>query len=186
MVVEAGRPVGGARVDVQALARDMLTAHANPDALGHDKQRRLVDRYNAAVRQPSVPSSTEALRADLAGSDLGARMRAAAALQACGEPVDDATVQELLATYNGEVEAVVAARAALDPAAFPEVPAEVVEGLRAVQEAQRAPADPLEAAIGKFNDFVSNLRPPTIEWQLEALGVEPESVSTSNTGAREA
>jgi hypothetical protein len=113
-------------------------------------------------------------------------MLAAAELQQRGEPVDDATVSELIGSYNGEVEAMAAARAALDPAAYPEVPAEVVEGLRAVQETQQAPADPLEAAVGRLNDFVRAQKPPTPEETLASLGVDVESVSTSSTSAREA
>jgi hypothetical protein len=179
-LVTAAGSAGAERVDVAQLARDLVGADADPSSLDDAGRSSLVQRFNQAARQRPEPRTTEVLRADLAGSDLGVRMRAAAALQQRGE-LDDAAAADVVGAYNAEVQAMATARQNLDPAAYPEWPAEVVEGLREVQEAQRAPADPLEAATRRFNEFVRAQKPPTAEETLAALGVEPEpeSVTTS-------
>ena len=175
-VVDAGQS-HVERVDVQALGRDLVTADADPSALTHEQRDELLRRYNAAAVQRPERRTSEALRADLAGSDLGARMRAAVVLQDRGE-LDAATASEVVSAYNLEAEAVAAARAAHDPAAFPSELRPIVEGYREAYEALEAAErrDPADVAVGRFNDFVRQQRPPSLSQQLEALGVQPEQV----------
>lgn len=177
-VVEAARVPGAERVDMAQLIRDLLTAGANPDALSHDERDRLVDRYNKAareVRRP-VPRSLEVLRADLDSTDLGTRMRAADELAQRNE-IDDATVRQVVSEFNTAVREADAAKARLDPDAFPPEVRGIVEDMRAAVELMETPRDPVEAAVhkalGRYNDAVRSARPPALEEQLAALGIEP-------------
>jgi hypothetical protein len=185
-VVAAGTTQQAQRVDVQALTREMLAAQANPGALTDQQRADLADRYNASIRQGPERRTVSELRADLASTDLAARMQAAAALQQRGE-LDDATAGEIVDAYNAAVREHADARAALDPDAYPEELREVVEGLRQGREHLERPADPVEAGIAKFNQYVASLKPATVEQQLADLGVEveqePEAAQAELAGA---
>lgn len=104
------------RVDVQALARDMATAAADP-TLGDERAAELARRYNAAILQGPERRTTQALRGELASTDLATRMRAAAELQQRRE-LDDGVADEIVGAYNAEVQA--ANERGLDPAEVPE------------------------------------------------------------------
>ena len=170
-VTETGRT--GERVDVAALAGEMTQATADPSKLTDEQRAELSRRYNQAILQGPERRPSEALRGELGSTDLPTRMRAAAVLQERGE-LDDATASEVVSSYNAEVAA--AATAIGDPNEYPEELRPIVEAQQTALEAQQRPADPVDHATRVFNDYVSNLRPPTVEQQLEALGVQAEPV----------
>ncbi len=181
-VSESGRTAE--RIDMAQVHREMLTAEANPGALSDEQHADLLARYNAAVVQGPERRTTEVLRADLAGSDLGARMRAAEALGERGE-LDDATASEIVAAYNLEVDA--AAERDPDVASLPPQLQDAAKAVYAAQAALEVPADPTEAALHQLDQAIRSMKPPTLAEQLEALGVQvepdPEFVSsTTNAG----
>ncbi len=155
--------------DLAQLQRELLAADANPGTLSDAERAALLRRYNRATpgRRP-----TEALRTDLAGQDLTARMRAAVELQRRGE-LDDGVADELVSAFNDEVKA--ANERGLDPAELPEEFRPAAVAMQAeLKRLQAAERDPTDTALAMYNDAVRAAKPPTLERQLEALGVQVE------------
>jgi hypothetical protein len=171
-VIEAGA-AGAERVDVGQLARDMVGA-GDSSTLTDEQRAELSRRYDQATRQGPERRTVKALRGELAGGDLAARMEAGAVLQQRGE-LDDGVADALVTEYQRECQA--AAERGLDVESLPPELQEPARAILAAQAALEVPADPTEAALAMFNSAVAGMRPPSVAEQLEALGVvqaEPE------------
>jgi hypothetical protein len=160
-VMAAGQSQQTETVDLGALTRDMLTAGADPSKLSDEQRTELLRRYDKATRQR--PDA----RVD--SPDLAERMEAARQAQERGEDVD---VDALMAQFeHWQSQQLAASR---DPANFPPELQEAAKVLYAAEDAMHRPADPVDAAIGDLNRYVRGMKPPTLEEQLEAAGVQVE------------
>jgi hypothetical protein len=161
-MVEAG-------ADLDPLQRRTV-AGADPSKLSDAERDQLVRDWNRAA--PGRGTAAE-LRADLESSDLATRMRAAEALQRRGEELPEGLVERLtgedLMAWQSQQLA-----ASRDPASFPPELQEAAKVMFQAEDAQGRPADPVDAAIGDFNAWIRRQRPPTVEEQLAALGVQVE------------
>jgi Zn-dependent M32 family carboxypeptidase len=174
LVIAADETSGAERVDVQEVARQIAAAGADPGRLSDAERDALVHRYDQAITQVAERRTIQELRSDLGSQDLQARMLAAAELQQRGE-LSDEQADAMVSAYNAAVTEFAAARAAGDPESWPEELREVVEAQRQAIEHLEAPVDPVDRATRMFNDFVLSQRPPSLQDQLEALGVEVEA-----------
>jgi hypothetical protein len=125
----------------------------------------------------------EALRGDLAGGDLPARMAAAAALQQRGL-LEDGVADALVVEYQADCQ--VAAERGLDVAALPPELQEAAAAILKAKAALEVPPDPVAAALHQLDQAIGSMKPPTLEKQLEAAGIQVESESVSTTNAGEA
>jgi hypothetical protein len=156
--------------DLAQLQRRMVEAGADLGALTDSERDALMRDWNHA--SPGRGTAAE-LRADLDSQDLATRMRAAEALQSRGEELPEGLVERLTGEdFTQWQERQLAA--ARDPASFPPELQEAAKVLYAAEAAMGRPADPVEAAIGDLNAYVRGMKPPTLEQQLEALGVQVE------------
>ena len=106
-------------------------------------------------------------------------MRAAAALQERGE-LSDEQATEMVDAYNAEVRA--ANERGLDVASLPEELRPATEAILKAAADLEVPPDPADAAIHQLNRAIRAMPAPTLEQQLEALGLQVEQVPQPQEG----